>query len=208
MPVRSFIAAALLVTTASAHAATVYSFDIDSNAGGPIATAPGWTSYPMGSTGNGTPVEVDGISFSVGSADGSRTRTGLNDLTRDFAFDDGAGQALIFFFGGAGDLAAGLWQVEVWAHDNDFVPLGNQIVGYRTNGAETEVTNTAASHPTDPIATFTFESDGVSAYDVYLRENNANNRSRLNAVRLTSIPEPSVGVLGLLACALGLRRRR
>lgn len=202
----SLIAASLL----PASAATVYSIDIN-DANSPV-TASGWTGLDTVNTGNGGSVTIGSIDFSIGSSDGARLRGTVgspnpNALTGDLAFYDGAGQAIILFIGGAGDLLAGDWQVEVWMHDATS-PLGDSIVGYRTGGAETIINNNVAANATDAAISFTLTSDGASAYDIFVRENNAENRSRLNAVRLTSVPEPSTGLLGLLGALALLRRRR
>lgn len=210
----TFLKSIVAISTAGfASAATVYQIDIDStNPAGPIATAAGWTSFD-GTLGNSSPaVSLDGIDFTVGSADGSRLRGGTvpapNDLTADFIFDDGAGQAVIFFFGTAGQLPAGTWKVEAWIHESSG-GLGPSIVGYRTDGVETQMTDNALEDPVNPAASFTFESDGVARYDLYVRENNTENRSRLNAVRLTLVPEPSSSLLALSSMGfLFLRRRR
>ena len=87
-------------------------------------------------------------------------------------------------------------------------PLDDVIVGYRTNNIETEITANAIPHPTDPVSTFTFDSDGVARYDLFIRENNTQNRSRLNAVRLTLIPEPGSTMLALGGIGVLLFRRR
>lgn len=208
----------VLLLAVSSQAALIYSIDINHTdaAGSPVsATESGWSGLDALHTGNGGSVTLDGIAFSYASADGSRHRGAVaspspDALYGDFIFDDGAGQALIFYFGGAGDLSVGTWQVEVFSWDNDYDPLGAQIVGYRTNTTETEVgTNMLASN-TGPAATFTFESDGIAAYDLYVRENNTSNRSRLNAVRLSYvIPEPSsLALLGVAGLAFLLFRKR
>lgn len=197
--------------------AAVYAIDI--NDGNDPRTAVGWTGLTAVRAPGTSPVQgsvdIDGITFALASSDGSRLRLASgnpspNALTADFAFDDGAGQALVLLFGGAGDLAAGLWQVEVWSHESSG-GTGDQILGYRTNTTETVIItnlNDTVGSETIPSHTFTFTSDGVSAYDVFVRENNANDRSRLNAVRLTQIPEPSSMFLSLLGAGVLLRRRR
>lgn len=207
------------------QAATIYSIDINNEPNS--VTAPGWVGLDVPQAGNGGPVTIGGIDFSIGSADGSRLRGTVaspnpNALTGDFAFDDGAGQAVIMFFGGAGDLMAGTWQVEVWAFESSG-GVGDQILGLRTNGTENasatingnlqsdgRVTDTMGSDPINPSGVFTFQSDGVSQYDIFVRENNGNDRSRLNAVRLTYVvPEPSSMVLlGLGGVAFLMRRKR
>ena len=131
-----------------------------------------------------------------------------NDLTGDFAFDDGVDQAIILFFGQAGQLPAGTWMVETWIWDSTIASLGNMFVGYRDDGMEFEQTDAAVPDATDPASTFTFVSDGTSRYDLYVRENNAGNRARLNAVRLTLIPEPSSSLLALLSGLFFLGQRR
>lgn len=195
-----------------AMAATVYQIDIDSTVpAGLIATEAGWTSFD-GTLGNASPsVTLDGIEFSVASADGSRLRGGSspapNALTADFVFDDGAGQAIVFFFGQAGQLPAGEWRVEAWIHEKSG-GLGPSFAGFRENNVESQQTDNAIADPVNPAVDFTFTSDGTSRYDLYVRENNTENRSRLNAVRLTLIPEPSSALLVMSGFGLLLRRRR
>ncbi len=205
----------------AAVAAPIYQIDIDSTAvsgsdnTGPVSTTPGWTS--LLATANGSGVVLDGINFNVGSIDGSRIRL-LNgapnpsSLTGDFIYDDGANQAVILFFGIAGSLAAGEWQVDAYIYDSLVgASLGEQIVGYRTNGVETIVSTTVIGDPVNPAISFTFTSDGTSAYDLFVREGSTFDRSRLNAVRLSYVPEPSTMALALLAgsgIAIRYLRRR
>lgn len=210
--IKALATPALAFGIAGSAGAMTYMIDIDSTVpAGPIATESGWTSFDT-TLGNGSPpLVLDGIEFSIASADGSRLRGGAtpnpNALTSDFVFDDGAGQAIVFFFGQAGQLPAGTWQVEAWIFESSG-GLGPSIVGYRTNNVETQITDNALENPTDPAATFTFESDGIARYDLFVRENNTENRSRLNAVRLTLIPEPGSTVLALGGIGLLMLRRR
>lgn len=82
------------------------------------------------------------------------------------------------------------------------------FVGHRVNSAET-IHGSFAMNPTDPAARFTFESDGIARYDIFVRENNdTSNRSRINAVRLSMIPEPGSAALALAAGIAALTRRR
>jgi hypothetical protein len=203
--------AILLALPLAAHGATIYAIDI--NDAGNSVTASGWTGLDANHTGNGGSVTVDGVTFSPFSADGARlrgttTNPNPNALTGDFIFDDGGGQSVGLLFGGAGDLEAGPWQVEVWIYDPDFDTSG-VYVGWRESGSETIVADNVAQSAIDPAITFTFTSDGVSSYDVFVRENNTGNRTRLNAVRLTLVPEPSSsGVLLVAMMGLSLLRRK
>lgn len=200
----------------------LYRIDIDSsdNGGQTLQTTPGWTSLDASGTSNDAIVTVDGIDFQPFSADGSRNRPSIsNSVTSDFLFDDGSGQAVGLFLGNTGDLEAGTWRVEMYIYDNDGPGLPDDlVVGMRssTNDAHTAgITETIISSEVQaaedgPAITFTFESDGTSAYDVFVRDvaGGTVDRTRLNAVTLALIPEPSsLALLGMGGLAL-LRRRR
>lgn len=203
----------LLFSSVFAHAA-VYSIDI--NDADNSLTAVGWTTLDAAHTGDGGTVTLDGIQFGVTSSDGARLRGTVGSpspdaLYGDFAFDDGSGQALIMQFGGAGALAAGEWQVEVWVWDQDYTGANalDFTIGYRTNTTETQIATGVSSSNSGAAYTFNFTSNGTSTYDTYLREANTGDRMRLNAVRLTQVPEPSsTALLGLGGLALLIRRKR
>lgn len=204
----AFLAVAvMLALIASAGAATLYQVDIDSTQGGTsVATEDGWSSLNVGEGGTGT-VTIDGTTFETFSADGSRNRNFANNLTRDFIFDDGAGQASgVRVF----NLPPGLWQAEVWAYDSGSA-AGTQIVGITRFGAgnETIYTDAFESNPDTPFA-FTFDTADVpDGFGIFTRENNDADRGRFNAVRLTQIPEPGVGLfLALAASGVAVFRRR
>jgi hypothetical protein len=206
--------AATLFAAAPSFGVTTYKFDIDRTES--LVTMPGWTSFPVGNADTTVTHVVDGIDFRLSSADGARLRGTVaapvpDALLADFAFDDGAGQAIIFHFGTAGQLPANIWQVDVYSLDSGGgIAVEDQILGLRRNGAETEIANNVIETDMGPAYSFRFRSDGVSAYDIFLRENNVDNRTRLNAVVLSTIPEPgTIALVGLAGVALvGYRRLR
>ena len=177
---------------ATGQAATVYKIDIDSTTSGGglgLQTEPGWTSLDATEPSENDSVTVDGVVFKVTSSTGSRLRTSggapnPNALTADFVYDAGPDTAVILHFGVAGDLQAGIWDVDLYSNDSGAQP-GNQFAAYRVNGSATIVGNAVTPEAVDPAITFQFESDGTSAYDVFVRERSGNDRSRLNAVQLT-----------------------
>lgn len=188
---------------------TEFKIDIDSTTNGPLDTAPGWTSLDATQPSDGDEVVVGDVIFNVFSADGSRSRSGPNSLTRDFVFDDGSGQAVGLEIW---HLPEGNYEAKVWAWE-DAGGVGDLIVGWiKQGGSENIVTTTAVADPDDPIVTFRFYADGTSMYRIFTRENNSQNRARFNALQLNRIPEPSTfvlaafGLLGLVFC--GRRSRR
>jgi len=213
-----------VATSLNPPPAYVYRIDIDSTdiAGGgsspPIETQPGWNSLDATGVANNGSVSIDGIVFTPGSSDGSRLRrsgsaTDPNDLLADFIYDDGSGQAVVLSFGEDGDLPAGDYEVKVWIWDANRPDLGDMIVAWRRNTAEHIMATDVRPNPNGPAYTFRFTSDGQAAYDIFVRENNDQNFSLLNAVVLTRLPEPStlaLAALGLLSLAVfgGRRKRR
>lgn len=188
---------------------SLFQIDVDSSHTNPIATEAGWTSLDA-TTGNGSFVMVGPTTFTVFSADDDRNRATPNDLTGDFVFDDGAGQAVGLTID---DLPAGRWLVEVWAWDSAVAGnVGPQILGLKSGplnvvGNETLIPG-LPTDPVNPIGSIVFDADGTTQYHVFTREDNPGNQSRFNALRLTIVPEPTsllvLGTAGLLA----VRRRR
>ncbi len=198
-----------------------YAIDVNSSAA-PGATETGFTPIVATYTGNGGSVVIDGVAFAVLSADGSRTRTGPNELTRDFIYDEGEANAAVGLT--VSSLNSGVYEAEVWAWDSDVGGGGTQIVGISNLGATTSIdgtpiaggeiifTSSFTPDPTEPFRFFFDTSQVAPGFLIFTRENNDGNRARFNALRLTAVPEPSSYVLGLLG-ALGLaacvwRRRR
>ena len=169
-------------------------FKIDIDVGAPV-TEPGWTS--LRASGSGGAAAVDGTTFQIYTADGSRNRSGPNDLTRDFVFDDGSGQAVGVIISG---LPAGTWDTSLWSWDDSYpTDIGPQFIGYTkhdsggtSSGPERIATDSAAVHATDPAGSLLINSDGTSQYRVFLRENNTQDRSRLNAIELTRVAAPTL----------------
>ena len=194
---------ALILTASVASSATTYLIDVGN---GPVET--GFTQ--MAVTTN--TVTIDSVTFTLTgtAAIGSFDRgagTPQTDLTRDGAQMNVDGARYSLAFGGAGDLQAGEWRVEVWSWDS--FPSPTHEYGLITNGSDgAPLVTGAALDPVDPAATFTFTSNGTDAYGVFLGETSAFNRTRINALRLTLIPEPSSLLLSGLGSLLLLRRRR
>ena len=187
-------AAMLLSVMLASTIGHAQSYKIDINDADNPVTMPGWTGLDATHTGDGGSVTVGGVNFWISSSDGARLRGTVGSpnpdaLVGDFAFDDGAQNvAVILNFGGAGALPAGTWEVKMYIWDQNYPgTLGNMIAAYRVNNAATIVSSSVVPMASGPAITFQFESDGAAAYDVFVRENNSGNRSRLNAVELTPV---------------------
>ncbi|MGB6220911.1 PEP-CTERM sorting domain-containing protein [Haloferula sp.] len=206
LPVISFLA----VVAIQASDATVIAVDINSSEN-PTATQTDFAALVVGRNDGAGSLTTGGILFTVVGGAGSRDRSGPNNLTRDTAFPaTAAGSQIGVTFGGAGDLPAGEWKLEVWSHDNDGgTPVGDLLVGVTIGGIEqTPVSATSGGDIDPPAAVVMFTSDGSSAYGLYVEEDNTNNRARLNGFRLTLVPEPSVALLSGLGVLALFRRRR
>jgi hypothetical protein len=185
-------AAILLSVTLMVAIGHAQSYKIDINNASSSVTMPGWTALNANQSGNGGSVTLDGISFAPFSADGAFLRGSVGSpdpdaLYGDGSYDNGSGEAVGLVFGGAGDLSQGTWEVSMYSWDASDQAIGNMFASYRIGGSEQSVSSTVAPTNNGPAITFRFESDGVAAYDVFFRENNTQNKCRLNAVQLTKI---------------------
>jgi hypothetical protein len=214
-------AAATFAVSSTASAGLIYRIDIDSTYDNasiptevPVTTEAGWTSLNVGSGGgpNGRNVTVGGVTFSVFSAIGSRSRsTAASDLTRDFIYDDGAGAEVGLTVAGLTD---GLWEASVYSFDAVWA-AGPQAVGITQFGPpEIIYASDFAPSATTPLM-FQFDSSSLlDGFGIFTRAATSVNRARFNALELRQIaqdvPAPSGLVLiasGLLGLSLARRRR-
>ena len=227
----ALIIPAFAVFADTALCATVYNIDIGVNT--TTLLKAGYT----GLTGsNGATATIDGRVFTLGisapganAASGSRNRgvagapTGIDEVTADFTFaqSDPGGVQVTLNLGTAGALQAGTWQMSVYSADWNVGLDGtlDQRIGIiTTTGVTTsEVTYGAAVDQVfnGPATTFTFTSDGVSAYSLFVRDSlastlgsGADDAVRFNGIDLVLIPEPSTALLGAIGFLALLRRRR
>lgn len=165
---------------------------IDVNDADNSETAAGWSGLDSPHTGSGGSLILDGIEFSTFSADGARLRTSGSgetpiDVNKDFVFDDGSNAAVGIVFGEAGDFIAGLWSMDVYIYDWGVSGADTMFhyVAYRDGSGEHILADDVLPNATGAAYSSTFKSNGVSSYDMFVRENNAANRSRLNGIVLT-----------------------
>ena len=191
-------AAAMLAASGTAGAGLLYRIDIDSTyRDAPISTESGWTSLNVGNGGgaNGRNVTVGGVTFSVFSAGGSRSRpAGTSDLTRDFIYDDGAGEEVGLAVAG---LADGLWEASVYSFDAEWA-AGPQAVGITQFGPP-EIIYTSAFAPS-ATTPFTFQFDSSSLLDgfgIFTRAATSVNRARFNALELRQVAPLSLSLTPL-----------
>jgi hypothetical protein len=148
--------------------------DLDDPAG---TTAPFHTSLAAA---EGASVTAGGVVFTVfGGVGGSRDR-GLPDaMLSDFVFKDGAGIAVGLRLAG---LPAGTWTVESWHFDGGGFAGAIQVEFRPLGGAGAILVDNFAFATTPAVYDIT--SDGVTTYELVFREDDANNRARLNGLRI------------------------
>jgi hypothetical protein len=185
---------AVLFCCLNLTAATRYRIDINEAANPVTCTNGTWTALDAASDGSGS-VTVDGVTFTLFGAQSSLNRGDSEDtdpdaLRVDFIYANNLDDRLIGVeLGGAGALQQGLWEAKVYIYDRsyDASRLGDQEILYRINEQEQILSSCAVqdniSIPS-PAYTFTFYSDGISAYDIGVRGNNEFYHCRLCGIEL------------------------
>jgi len=114
----------------------------------------------------------------------ARNREFHDPLLRDFAARDGDGADIVVRIDG---LPAGNYVVESWHFDRSYP--GAVEIGYGPVGQPREVLVPKHVFSTTP-ALYTIKSDGKTSYELGFKDCNADDRSRLNALKLRGADEP------------------
>jgi hypothetical protein len=129
----------------------------------------------------GMPVESVDVVFTLsGSTLGTRDRSLADPVLSDFVFTDGADANIVLKIEG---LAAGTYAVESFHYDGG--GFGGAIrIESRPQANPEAATVVLANHAfSTSAATYTFTTDG-SAHELVFRENDGNNRVRLNGLKI------------------------
>lgn len=155
--------------------------DIDDPSG---TTAQFHTSLPAVEGGS---VSAGGITFTVfGSIGGSRDRGLADAMLSDFAFKEGADQVAVGLR--LSGLPAGTYQVESWHYDGNGA-AGAVQVEFRPQGGSTTLLVDNFAFSTSP-ASYQITANGTATYELVFREDDSNNRTRLNGFRIRAIGAP------------------
>ena len=159
---------------------TIYKVDINDVDNGSITS--GWTGL-VGTEGSAT--AINGVRFTMfGGIQGTRDRGTAGDVTRDFAYNDGAGA-------GVGVrleyLPAGTYDVSTWHYDPNYPGLVN--VEFREMGlpATSIIKVTGKSLTSSSPATFQIIVADGKDYEIIAREASTQDRSRFNGITITPV---------------------
>lgn len=170
------------VDQAPGASTTIYQVDINHTNS---ITKPDFTGL-VGTEGNA--VTINGTRFSMfGGILGTRDRGTAGELTRDFAYNDGAGAGVGIRLE---NLPPGDYTVNTWHYDPGFPGLVN--VEFREKGLSGTTVVKATNHSlTNSASTsFTITIADNKDYEIIARENSTEDRSRFNGIRLTPASSP------------------
>ncbi len=156
-----------------------YKIDINHTDNGSITT--GWTGL-VGT--DGSAVAINGVRFTVFGSQGTRDRGTAGNVTRDFAYADGASAATGFRME---YLPAGVYDVSTWQYDPNYPGLVN--VEFREKGLPATMVVKASGKSLTSSAAATFQitvADGKD-YEILVREASVEDRSRFNGITITPV---------------------
>ncbi len=134
----------------------------------------------------GAAVTAGGVTFTLfGEVGGSRDRGLADPVLSDFVFKDGNGVAIGLRLAG---LPAGDYEVESWHYDGAPFP-GAVQVEIRPQGGSGTILVDDFAFATAP-AVYQISSDGATTCELLFREDDGNDRARLNGLRIRSAGAP------------------
>jgi hypothetical protein len=169
--------AAKVSISVASTAGLVYQIDINHTNS---VTKPGWTGL-VGTEGKS--LVTNGATFTMfGGIDGTRDRATAGEVTRDFAFHDGISAAVGFRMT---NLPTGTYNVSTWHYDPGYPGLINVEFREEGNTATTQIMATDHSLTDATPSTFQIVVEAGKNYEIVVRENSVEDRSRFNGITLT-----------------------